>query len=132
MACCDGSNDQDNRNQKKKYQKEKYDPLRRVNPGMTKISVVQHVASNHGVTQKHVRDIFQTLKDRATRELEENGTSTIPDMVRIFMQTTTRAHLGKVLKCEPVGVSGGWASTVARRRAHTVENVDSAMKEDVD
>ena len=35
MACCDGSNDQGNRNQKKKYQKEKYDPLRRVNHGMT-------------------------------------------------------------------------------------------------
>ena len=43
MACCDGSNDQGNRNQKKKYQKEKYDPLRRVNHGMTQ--TVDYVAT---------------------------------------------------------------------------------------
>ena len=43
MACCDGSNDQGNRNQKKKDQKEKYDPLRRVNHGMTQ--TVDYVAT---------------------------------------------------------------------------------------
>ena len=72
---------------------------------MTKMAVVRHVASNHGVTQKHVRDIFQTLKDLATREIEENGTFTIPDMVRLITKEQKALDRNgrprKVLTCEP-------------------------------
>jgi len=54
---------------------------------------------------KQVRAIFQTLEDLALREIEENGTFTIPDMVRLI--TKEQKALGrngrprKVLTCEP-------------------------------
>ena len=52
-----------------------------------------------------MRAIFQTLEDLALREIEENGTFTIPDMVRLI----TKEHKAldrngrprKVLTCEP-------------------------------
>ena len=52
-----------------------------------------------------MRDIFQTLGDPALREIEENGTFTIPDMVRLIIKEQKALdHNGrprKVLTCEP-------------------------------
>ena len=57
--------------------------------------------------------------------------------MRIFIETRKMgptSGAGKVLKCEHVmgAKPGGWAYTVAMGRAHTVEDVDSAMIEEVD
>ena len=72
---------------------------------MTKTAIVKHVASKNDVTEKQVRAIFQTLEDLALREIEENGTFTIPDMVRFVTQEQNALDRNgrprKVLTCEP-------------------------------
>ena len=69
-----------NRNQKK----EPSVPKRKTNRSMTKAAIVKYVASKNEVTQNKVHDIFRTLEDLALRDVAENGTFTIPDMVRLI------------------------------------------------
>ena len=64
-----------------RQKKETNVPKRKTYRSMTKTAIVKHVASNYDVTQKQLRVIFQTLEDLALREIEEDGTCTIPDMV---------------------------------------------------
>ena len=72
---------------------------------MTKTAIVKHVASKNDVTETQVRAIFQTLEDLALREIEENGTFTIPDMVRLITKERKALDCNgrprKVLTCEP-------------------------------
>ena len=90
-----------NRSQKKKPNA----PNRKTNRSMTKTAIVKYVASKNDVTQRQVRDMFKTLEDLALREIEENGTFTIPDMVRLITKERKALdHNGrprKVLTCEP-------------------------------
>ena len=58
-----------------RQKKEPNVPNRKTNRSMTKTAIVKHVASKNGVTEKHVRAVFQTLEDLALREVEENGRS---------------------------------------------------------
>ena len=67
-----------------RQKKEPNVPKRKTNRSMTKTAIVKHVASTNDVTETQVRAIFQTLEDLALREIEENGTFTIPDMVRLI------------------------------------------------
>ena len=67
-----------------RQKKEPNVPKRKTYRSMTKTAIVKHVASKNDVTETQVRAIFQTLEDLALREIEENGTFTIPDMVRLF------------------------------------------------
>ena len=90
-----------NRSQKKKPNA----PNRKTNRSMTKTAIVKYVASKNDVTQRQVRDMFKTLEDLALREIEENGTFTIPGMVRLITKEREALdHNGrprKVLTCEP-------------------------------
>ena len=63
-----------------RQKKEPNVPNRKTNRSMTKTAIVKHVASTNDATEKQARAIFQTLEDLALREVEENGTFTIPDM----------------------------------------------------
>ena len=80
-------------------------PKRKTYRSMTKTAIVKHVASTNHVTEKQMRAIFQTLEDLALREIEENGTFTIPDMVRFVTQEQNALDRNgrprKVLTCEP-------------------------------
>ena len=72
---------------------------------MTQAAIVKYVASKNDVTQKKVHDILRTLEDLALREVEENGTFTIPDMVRLITKEQKALDRNgrprKVLTCEP-------------------------------
>ena len=102
MACCDGSNDQGNRNQKKKYQKEKYDPLRRVNHGMTQ--TVDYVATV--LTDTSLLSIVSTFYNFG--------------LVRILTLKTTWLHDNAVLvqrhrsaaSLQLLGFEGDWSEVV--------------------
>ena len=88
-----------------RQKKEPNVPKRKTYRSMTKTAIVKHVASKNHVTEKQVRAIFQTLEDLALREIEENGTFTIPDMVRFVTQEQNALDRNgrprKVLTCEP-------------------------------
>ena len=114
MACCDGSNDQGNRNQKKKDQKEKYDPLRRVNHGMTQ--TVDYVAT--------------VLTDTALLSIVSDFYN--PALVRILTLKSAwlRAHIVFVHRhrsaasLKLLGHDGDWSETVqlAARREYDVRS----------
>ena len=88
-----------------RQKKEPNVPKRKTYRSMTKTAIVKHVASKNDVTETQVRAIFQTLEDLALREIEENGTFTIPDMVRLITKQQTALDRNgrprKVLTCEP-------------------------------
>ena len=87
-----------------RQKKEPNVPKRKTYRSMTKTAIVKHVASKNDVAETQVRAIFQTLEDLALREIEENGTFTIPDMVRFVTQEQNADRNGrprKVLTCEP-------------------------------
>ena len=90
-----------NRSQKKKPNA----PNRNTNRSMTKAAIVKYVASKNEVSQKKVHDILRTLEDLALREVEENGTFTIPHMVRLITKEQKALDRNgrprKVLTCEP-------------------------------
>ena len=88
-----------------RQKKEPNAPKRKTNRSMTKTAIVKYVASKNDVTQRQVRDMFKTLEDLALREIEENGTFTIPDMVRLITKEQKALDRNgrprKVLTCEP-------------------------------
>ena len=50
---------------------------------MTTRAIVKYVASKTEVSLTQVRVVLATLEELALREIEHNGTFTIPDMVRL-------------------------------------------------
>ena len=78
---------------------------KKLNRSMTQAAIVKYVASKNDVTQKKVHDILRTLEELALREVEENGTFTIPHMVRLITKEQKALDRNgrprKVLTCEP-------------------------------
>ena len=115
-----------------RQKKEPNVPKRNTNRSMTKTTLVKHVATPTRRDGKQVRAIFQTSEDISLREIEENGTFTIPDMVRLITEEQRALDRSgrprKVLTCEP----RQHFKCAARNRIVYYNSVLRSYTEDVD